>query len=154
MRGAARDSEAYPRHARAAGSPSGSAQVEERCFLWYRSGLVDRRLDFASAPTDADADPAPPGTAAGAAAAAGSSQKAGFPGEEWRLADFSRGARLRQEVGTREVGKWAFVIDAAHNATPLGRATTAATLSLHFTSTRNHSGLFVAHMPDSMSQSS
>ena len=78
LRGAARDSEAYPRHARAAGSPSvspsGPAQLEERCFLWYRSGLVDRRLDFASAPTDADAEPAPPGTPAGAAAAAGSSQ--------------------------------------------------------------------------------
>ena len=157
LRGAARDSEAYPRHARAAGSPSvspsSSAQLEERCFLWYRSGLVDRRLDFASAPIDADADPAPPGTAAVAAAAAGSSphhgsQRAGAPGEEWRLADFSRGARLRQEVGTREVGKWAFVIDDAHNATPLGRATTTATLSLHFTSSRNHSGLFVAYMLD------
>ena len=56
-------------------------------------------------------------------------------------------------MGTKEVGKWAFLIDNAHNATPLGRATTAATLSVHFTSTRNHSGLFVAHMPESMSQS-
>ena len=232
--GGASSTQAYPRHARASGSGSGLPQTEELCFLWYRSGLVDRRLAFASAPGDADADPDPPCTPAAAAAAAarqegaryvagrrleagsyaaggrleggvawkagrreggkaaspahspahelasdrpcrpttttttpsaerqraGSSQQSsqqGLPhgsrhalasGEEWHLGDFSRGARLRQEVGTKEVGKWAFLIDAAHNATPLGRATTAATLSLHFTSTRNHSGLFVAHMLD------
>lgn len=38
----------HHRHAQA------SPQTEELCFLWYRSGLVDKLLDFVSTPSDAD----------------------------------------------------------------------------------------------------
>ena len=104
----------HHRHAQA------SPQTEELCFLWYRSGLVDKRLDLVSTPSDAgpalSCTTAPRkapthGKASGRPCRPSLAQheptapQQSLAPEEWRLGDFSRGARLRNEV-RHHVNTW------------------------------------------------
>lgn len=129
--------------------------TNELCFLWYRSGLIDPRLKVRMLNGGAD------GVGSTLVGVGGHGAGGGRPiaarvtsastiarDEDWRFDDFSRRARMRGEVGTREEGKFAFLLDSARNATPLGRATTSSALSLAFETRVNHTAVFAAFMLD------
>ena len=78
----------------------------ELCFLWYRSGELDKRLAASS-------DGAPIATRHVNRQAQGKS-------EGWRLLP---SAQAGSSLHSKENGKYAFVLESAHNATPLGAAT-------------------------------
>ena len=103
----------------------------ELCFLWYRSGELDKRLAASS-------DGAPIATRHVNRQAQGKS-------EGWRLLP---SAQAGSSLHSKENGKYAFVLESAHNATPLGAATATAALEFRFNVTSPRSSLVIAHMLD------
>lgn len=136
----------------AAAAMARQQHTNELCFLWYRSGLIDPRLRVRMLNGGADGVGSTPAGVVGGGGRSFATRltaaSSAARDDDWRFDDFSRRARMRGELGTREEGKFAFLLDSARNATPLGRATATSALSLAFETRVNHSAVFAAFMLD------